>query len=71
MAADLGTFLAVYGAIVDGDGSTWSIAGVPHTGIAGSHGDYESDSSPVRGDLYQYGSNVNVQLSQFKTVSEP
>lgn len=68
MSADLATFLAVYGAIVDGDGTSWSIAGAPHIGIGGSHGNYETDSSPIRGDLYQYGSNTKLQLSQFKTL---
>jgi hypothetical protein len=35
MARDLGGFLARYGAWVDGDGSSWSIRGLPRTGIAG------------------------------------
>lgn len=30
MAVDLGTFLAVYGAIIDGNGLGWSIEGTPH-----------------------------------------
>lgn len=38
MAQDLSTFLAIYGSIVDGTGTGWSIGGVPHTGILGSHG---------------------------------
>lgn len=37
MGEDLGGFLALYGAVVDGDGRSWSIGGVPHTGILGSH----------------------------------
>jgi hypothetical protein len=82
MAQDLSTFLAVFGGIFDGPGVSWSIGGVPRTGIAGSHGNYgkfgalhgaryhadqstESDSSPVRPDLHQYGNNVNVVMSQF------
>lgn len=36
MERDLGGFLALFGAVVDGDGSGWSINGVPHTGIGGS-----------------------------------
>ncbi|KAK4553340.1 hypothetical protein LTR86_009640 [Recurvomyces mirabilis] len=68
MGVDLATFLATYGALVDGDGVSWSIAGSPHVGIGGSHGNYESDSSPIRGDLDQYGSNTKVIISQFKTL---
>lgn len=67
-AQDLGGFLAVYGAIVDGDGQGWSIGGVPHTGISGSHNNYETDSSPLKSDLDQYGSNQRLIMSQFKTV---
>jgi len=65
MGLDLGTFLATYGAVVDGDGTKWSIGGptpqvggilglggVPQ-GISGSHNKYESDVSPTRGDLYE------------------
>lgn len=37
MAPDLGGFLARYGAIVDGNGTHWSIGGRPRTGISGSH----------------------------------
>lgn len=65
MAKDLGGFLAVFGALVDGDGSGWSIGGVPHTGILGSHGNYETDSSPLKSDLNQYGSNTRLIMSQF------
>ncbi|KAL9090602.1 MAG: hypothetical protein Q9159_001849 [Coniocarpon cinnabarinum] len=68
MERDLGGFLAVYGAIIDGDGTSWSIEGVPHTGIAGSHHNYESDSSPFKPDLNQYGSNERFVMSQFKTL---
>jgi len=68
MAVDLGGFLAFFGAIVDGDGSQWSIEGVPHTGIAGSHNDYEGDSSPLKSDLNQYGSNERLIMSQFYTL---
>ena len=68
MERDLGGFLAVYGAIVDGDGTSWSIGGVPHTGIAGSHHNYESDSSPFKPDLDQYGSNSRFVMSQFQRL---
>ncbi|KAK5111540.1 hypothetical protein LTR62_004836 [Meristemomyces frigidus] len=68
MGVDLATFLATYGAILDGDGTSWSIAGGSHVGIGGSHGNYETDSSPTRGDLDQYGSNSDLVLSQFKTL---
>lgn len=68
MGADLAVFLAVFGAVVDGDGSSWSIGGVPHTGIAGSHNNYETDSSPFKADLNQYGQTNLLVLSQFKEV---
>lgn len=68
MARDLGGFLALYGAIVDGDGAGWSIEGGPHVGIGGSHHDYEADSSPLKSDLNQYGSNERLIMSQFKTL---
>lgn len=68
MGLDLATFLATYGAVVDGDGTSWSIDGKPHTGIAGSHGNYETDSSPLKGDLYQYGDLDKLILSQFKDL---
>lgn len=57
--------MAIYGAIVDGPGFGWSIEGLPHTGIAGSHGNYETDSSPIKSDLNQYGSNERLILEQF------
>jgi hypothetical protein len=53
MGTDLATFLAVYGAVVDGDLLGWSIGGVPHTGIGGSHNNYETDNGPVYSDLQQ------------------
>ena len=66
MGLDLGGFLAVYGAVMDGDLTSWSIGGPPPSslvasvgllgqpqGISGSHNKYESDASPTRGDLYQ------------------
>ncbi|USW58157.1 Putative chloroperoxidase [Septoria linicola] len=68
MAKDLGGFLAYYGAWVDGDGASWSIGGLPHTGILGSHNNYETDSSPLKSDLNQYGSNTRTIMSQFKSL---
>ena len=35
MGADLAAFLAVYGAAVDGDGTSWSIGGTPGPGVGG------------------------------------
>ncbi|GAB7343078.1 hypothetical protein MBLNU457_1161t1 [Dothideomycetes sp. NU457] len=80
MGADLGTFLAVYGAVVDGDGTSWSIGG-PNAavngigsllstpqGISGSHNKYEGDSSPTRGDLYEYGNDYKLVMSQFQAL---
>lgn len=63
MGVDLATILAVYGAVIDGNGAVWSIGGptpnVPSVGllgrpqgISGSHNKYEGDASPTRGDLY-------------------
>lgn len=69
LAQDLAGILAVYGAVFDGALGAWSIGGVQHNGISGSHNNYESDSSPLRGDLNQQGSNVRLILSQFEEVS--
>lgn len=80
MATDLAGFLAVYGAVFDGDLLSWSIGGAPDsalvdltagllgqpTGLEGSHNKYEADYSPTRGDLYQYGNNYLTRLDQFK-----
>ena len=64
MGADLASLLGVYGAIFDGDLSSYSIGG-PVTGLtvagllgqpqglSGSHNKYEGDVSPTRGDLYE------------------
>lgn len=65
MGADLAAFLAVYGAVVDGTLTSWSIGGLPHTGIGGSHNNYETDSSPLYSDLNQWGTNEKLVLSQF------
>lgn len=81
MGADLATFLAVYGAVFDGDLTSYSIGGPSPSlplvggllgqpqGLSGSHNKYEADNSPVYGDLYQYGDNT-LQLSQFKQLYE-
>ncbi|PBP15399.1 Cloroperoxidase [Diplocarpon rosae] len=79
MGLDLGAFLAVYGAVFDGDLTSWSIGGPPPAkilssigilgapqGISGSHNKYESDASPTRPDLYQYG--VAVQPAAYTFI---
>jgi hypothetical protein len=65
MSKDLGAFLSIYGALIDGDGTKWSIGGPSVNtapllgllgepqGISGSHNRYESDASPSRPDLFQ------------------
>jgi hypothetical protein len=68
MGVDLAAFLAVYGAVYDGDLTSWSIGGPPTfsllnmlglgllgapQGISGSHNKYEADVSPTRPDLYE------------------
>jgi len=80
MGNDLGGFLAVYGALIDGNLESWSIGGpnpalgptlgllgTPQ-GISGSHNKYESDVSPVKPDLYQYGNDYKFVLSQFEQL---
>lgn len=79
MGTDLATFLAVYGAVFDGDLTSWSIGGPPSgqllggllnqgRGISGSHNNYEGDASPVRGDLYEYGNDYENVQSQWKAL---
>ena len=68
MGVDLATILAVYGGLFNGALVGWSIGGQEFTGIAGSHNNYEGDSSPTRGDLYQHGTNSDLILAQFKEV---
>lgn len=80
MGKDLGGFLALYGAIFDGDLTQWSIGGptayVPGLlgllgtpqGISGSHNKYEADVSPTRGDLYEKGDAYKVQVDQFQEM---
>lgn len=78
MGLDLATFLAIYGAVLDGDLEQWSIGGISlalpstlggllsaPTGLDGSHNKYESDVSPTRGDLYERGNNYLLQMDQW------
>jgi Peroxidase, family 2 len=46
-------------------GNLGGLLGTPQ-GISGSHNKYETDSSPTRGDLYQYGNDYSLQMTQFK-----
>lgn len=77
MGRDLGGFLAVYGAVFDGNLESYSIGfasaqlpvisgmlGTPQ-GLGGSHNKYENDASPIRGDLYKYGNSYLNQVSLF------
>lgn len=79
MAPDLSLVLATLGVAQAGDYVTqrWSIGGsfpstLPTllgqpTGILGTHNRYESDASPIRGDAYLNGGNVNVfQIRQWE-----
>ena len=74
MGLDLGGFLAVYGAAIDGDLTSWSIGGpttlvgLGGTGLIGSHNKYEADVSPTRPDLYEYGNNYQVNWDQWKAL---
>lgn len=81
MGPILAVFLAVLGAGLDGDGTSWSIGGTPGpgiggplsrfgNGISGSHNKYDTDASPTRGDLYQYGNNFKLVLSQWNELIE-
>ena len=54
--------------MVDGPLTSWSIAGGSHIGIGGSHNNYESDTSPLKGDLNQYGSNSELIMEQFNDL---
>ena len=79
MGQDLGGFLSAYSVIQAGNPLTlqWSIGGPPTgqvllpgqtqaRGLTGTHNRYETDSSPMRGDLYEYGNNYELQLKQFQ-----
>lgn len=79
MGLDLATFLSVYGSVIDGDLTSFSIGGAPPAGLlgtlgllgtpqglSGSHNKYETDASPTRGDLYTTGGGL--VLSQFESL---
>jgi hypothetical protein len=75
MGRDLGGFLAILGVALDGDALTqsWSIGGanpalLVGNGLIGSHNKYEADVSPTRPDLYEYGNNWKVEMSQWKDL---
>lgn len=90
MGIDLGTFLATYGVVMDGNPLSlnpgWSIGGPPldpseqnllgnlvgllgtPDGISNSHNKYETDASPTRGDLYQYGNDYKLVVPQFEQL---
>ncbi|RAL67849.1 hypothetical protein DID88_008575 [Monilinia fructigena] len=82
MSLDLGGFLAIYGAVFDGNLLAWSIGGptseasLPLSnllgltgqpqGISGSHNKYETDTSPTRPDLYLAGQSFDVEVELFQ-----
>ena len=78
MGQDLAAFLAVYGAVFDGNLVGYSIGGpsiqLPiisgllgtPTGLSGSHNKYENDASPVKGDLYLYHNDYENQVQYFQ-----
>lgn len=72
MGVDLAAFLAVLGGVLDGNGVSWSIGGpssiLSGNGLIGSHNKYESDVSPTRPDLYEYGNNYKVRTQQFSQL---
>ncbi|KAJ3834285.1 hypothetical protein F5878DRAFT_630941 [Lentinula raphanica] len=81
MGQDLALVLSVYGTVLDGDilsasfsigkgDNTFSIFGSPtsQNGLTDSHNNYETDASPTRGDLDQYGDNTHIQLSLFREL---
>lgn len=79
MGPALAAFLAVLGSGLDGDGTAWSIGGTPTVaqagvlgnqghGISGSHNKYESDASPTRPDLYEYGNDYMTRTQQFQQL---
>jgi hypothetical protein len=80
MGKDLGGFLAIYGAVFDGNGAEWSIGGPTSNvasllgllgtpqGISGSHNKYEADVSPSRPDLYEYGNDYKFIMPQFQQM---
>ena len=80
MGRDLGAFLSVYGAAVDGNAVSWSIGGpdarvsIPLNllgqpqGISGSHNKYEADVSPTRGDLYVEGNDYKLVMKRWQDL---
>lgn len=48
-------------------GNLLGLLGTPD-GISNSHNKYETDTSPTRGDLYQYDNDYALQVSQFETL---
>ncbi|KAJ3928404.1 MAG: hypothetical protein NXY57DRAFT_1063857 [Lentinula lateritia] len=72
MGRDLALSLAVYSTVMDGDIASLSLsigegdkAILVQNGLTGSHNNFEVDASPIKGDLFQYGNNHDVQMSQF------
>ncbi|KAJ3921573.1 hypothetical protein F5877DRAFT_64818 [Lentinula edodes] len=72
MGRDLALSLAVYSTVMDGDITflSFSIGEgdkpiLSQNGLTGSHNNFEADASPIKGDLFQYGNNHDVQMSQF------
>ncbi|KAK1216745.1 hypothetical protein PQX77_020632 [Marasmius sp. AFHP31] len=73
MGLDLGIFAALLGSLMTGDLVTFSIGGPPPIspilghplGLSGSHNKYETDGSSMRGDLYETGDNVHLNITQF------
>lgn len=71
VAPDLGSFLALYGVFVTGNGIKFSIGGPTNetghgSGLIYSHNIYESDASIFRGDKYLYhGDNYHLQMFNF------
>lgn len=48
-------------------GNLLGLLGKPD-GISGSHNKYQTDTSPTRGDPYQYDNDYSLQVSQFQTL---
>ncbi|KAJ3999792.1 Chloroperoxidase [Lentinula boryana] len=76
MGKDLSLLIPIYATALDGDilslslsigNGTNTILGpiFSGTGLTCSHNNFEGDVSPTRGDLYEYGNNHDVQMSQF------
>lgn len=79
MGTDLGGFLSILGAAIDGDLMGWSMGGTPTAqqggalgplgnGISGSHNKYECDASPTRPDLYESGNDYQTVTKQFQQM---